>query len=147
MGIRNRQVAIAVGVILVAVIYVGITGMRDTMVYYYTVSEVSAQQAELTGEALRVAGVVVEGSIETDETGLVHKFVIEEGGKTMPVIYRDIVPDTFQDHAEAVVEGAFDADGTFHATFLMAKCPSKYEAESDYEQYRKAGVVAPSGGG
>lgn len=146
MGIRNRQVAIAVGVILVAVVYVVITGMRDTMVYYYTVSEVAAQQDELTGEALRVAGVVVPGSIDTDETGLVHKFVIEEGGKTMPVIYRDIVPDTFQDRAEAVVEGSLDDNGTFQATFLMAKCPSKYEAEDDYEQYRKAGVVAPARG-
>lgn len=146
MGIRNRQVAIAVGVILVAVVYVVITGMRDTMVYYYTVSEVAAQQDELTGEALRVAGVVVPGSIETDDTGLVHKFIIEEGGKTMPVIYRDLVPDTFQDRAEAVVEGSLDDNGTFQATFLMAKCPSKYEAEDDYEQYREAGVVAPARG-
>ncbi len=146
MGIRNRQVAIAVGVILVAVIYVVITGMRDTMVFYYTVSEVAAQQDELTGEALRVAGVVVPGSIDTDDTGLVHRFVIEEGGETMPVVYRDIVPDTFQDRAEAVVEGALDEDGTFQATFLMAKCPSKYEAETDYGQSRRDGVAAPSRG-
>lgn len=146
MGIRNRQVAIAVGVILVAVVYVLITGMRDTMVYYYTVSEVAAQQDKLTGEPLRVAGKVVPGSIDTDSTGLVHKFVIEEGGKSMPVVYRDIVPDTFQDNAEAVVEGAFDEHGTFQATFLMAKCPSKYEAETDYAKYRDAGVVAPAQG-
>jgi cytochrome c-type biogenesis protein CcmE len=143
MGVRNRQVAIAVGVILVAVIYVLITGMRDTMVYYYTVSEVAARQDALTGEPLRVAGNVVPGSIESDTTGLMHKFVIEEGGKTMPVVYRDVVPDTFQDNAEAVVEGAIDENGTFQATFLMAKCPSKYEAETDYAKYRDQGVVAP----
>jgi len=146
MGVRNRQVAVAVGVILIAVVYVMITGMRDTMMYYYTVSEVIAEQATLTGSPLRVAGKVVPGSIDTDSTGLVHRFVIEEGGKTMPVIYRDIVPDTFQDEAEAVVEGMLDADGTFQATFLMAKCPSKYEAETDYAKYREAGVVAPSQG-
>ena len=146
MGIRSRQVTIAVGVILVAVVYVMITGMRDTMVYYYTVSEVAAQQGALTGEPLRVAGKVVPGSIDTDATGLVHKFVIEEGGKTIPVVYRDLVPDTFQDNAEAVVEGALDEHGTFQATFLMAKCPSKYEAETDYAKYREAGVVAPTPG-
>jgi cytochrome c-type biogenesis protein CcmE len=143
MGVRNRQVAVAVGVILVAVVYVLITGMRDTMVYYYTVSEVAARQDALTGEPLRVAGNVVPGSIESDTTGLMHKFVIEEGGKTMPVVYRDVVPDTFQDNAEAVVEGAIDENGTFQATFLMAKCPSKYEAETDYAKYRDQGVVAP----
>lgn len=146
MGVRNRQVAIAVGVILIAVVYVLITGMRESMVYYYTVSEVAARQAELTGEPLRVAGNVVPGSIQSDSTGLLHHFVIQEGGKTLPVVYRDIPPDTFQDNAEAVVEGSIDADGTFQATFLMAKCPSKYEAETDYAKYRDAGVVAPSQG-
>ena len=146
MGVRNRQVAIAVGVILVAVVYVLITGMRDTMVYYYTVSEVAEQRDTLAGESVRVAGVVVPGSIEKDSTGLVHKFVIEEGGETIPVVYRDIVPDTFQDRAEAVVEGTLTGDGTFEATFLMAKCPSKYEAETDYAKYREAGVVAPTQG-
>lgn len=145
MGIRGRQVGVAVAVILVAVVYIMITGMRDTMVYYYTVSEVADQQEALTGEALRVAGQVVPGSIDTDSTGLVHKFLIQEGGKTLPVVYRDIVPDTFQDEAEAVVEGVIDENGVFQATFLMAKCPSKYEAETDYAQYREAGVVAPAG--
>ena len=144
MGVGRRQVAIAVTVILVAVVYVFITGISDTMVYYYNVSEVSERRAELVGNALRVHGQVVPGSIEKDTTGLVHKFLIEEGGLTVPVIYRDIVPDTFEDRADAVVEGSFDAAGTFQATFLMAKCPSKYEAETDYAQFREAGVVAPA---
>ena len=144
MGVGRRQVAIAVTVILVAVVYVFITGISDTMVYYYNVSEVSERRAELVGNALRVHGQVVPGSIEKDPTGLVHKFLIEEGGLTVPVVYRDIVPDTFQDRADAVVEGSFDSSGTFQATFLMAKCPSKYEAETDYAQFREAGVVAPA---
>ena len=144
MGVGRRQVAIAVTVILVAVVYVFITGISDTMVYYYNVSEVSERRAELVGDALRVHGQVVPGSIEKDTTGLVHKFLIEEGGLTVPVVYRDIVPDTFQDRADAVVEGSFDSSGTFQATFLMAKCPSKYEAETDYAQFREAGIVAPA---
>ena len=146
MGIRNRQVAIAVAVILGAVAYVFIVGMSETMVYYYNVSEVAEHRVDLTGKAMRVHGQVVAGSIWKDDTGLVHKFLIEEGGHTVPVVYRDLVPDTFQDLADAVVEGSFDDDGTFQATFLMAKCPSKYEAETDYAQYREAGVVAPAQG-
>jgi cytochrome c-type biogenesis protein CcmE len=146
MDVGRRQIAVAVTVILAAVAYIFITGISETMVYYYNVSEVSERRAELTGNALRVHGKVVPGSIEKDDTGLVHKFVIEEGGLTVPVVYRDIVPDTFADRADAVVEGSFDAEGIFQATFLMAKCPSKYEAETDYAQYRDAGVVAPAQG-
>jgi cytochrome c-type biogenesis protein CcmE len=125
MGIRGRQVGIAITVILAAVVYVMIVGMRDTMVYYYTVSEIADRQQELTGEPIRVSGQVMRGSIDSDESGLLHRFIIEEGGKQIPVVYRNVVPDTFQDEAEAVVEGQLDADGTFQATFLMAKCPSR----------------------
>ena len=144
MGIRRRQVAIAVCVILAAVAYIVVTGMRDTMVYYYTVSEVQAQEASLRGMPLRVAGHVVDGSIEKDDTSLVHTFMIEEGGAEMTVVYRGIAPDTFQDGSEAVVEGELDADGVLQASFLMAKCPSKYEAETDYAKYRESGEGAPA---
>ncbi len=144
MGIRRRQVAIAVCVILAAVAYVVVTGMRDSMVYYYTVSEVQAQEATLQGMPLRIAGHVVAGSIQADGTNLVHSFVIEEGGAELAVVYRGIAPDTFQDGSEAVVEGEIDSDGVLQATFLMAKCPSKYEAETDYAQYREAGEGAPA---
>jgi len=146
VGIRSRQVTIAVSVVLAAVAFIMYTGLQQTSVYYYTVSEVVAQQSQLTGEPMRIAGEVVPGSINQDNTGLVHKFVIQEGGKTIPVVYRDIAPDTFQDRAEAVVEGTLDEHGTFQATFLMAKCPSKYEAATDYSEYRAQGVSAPSQG-
>ncbi len=146
MGIARRQVAIAVSLILVAVAFVMYTGIQESSVYYYTVSEVVAQQSQLVGEPLRVAGEVVPGSITQDNTGLIHEFVIEEGGKTIPVVYRDIAPDTFQDRAEAVVEGMLDEHGTFQATFLMAKCPSKYEAATEYAEYRAQGVSAPAQG-
>ena len=36
---------------------------------------------------------------------------------------------TFKDNSEVVVEGAYDSnEELFHATVLLAKCPSKYEA-------------------
>ena len=146
MGIRSRQVAIAVSLILVAVGFIMYTGIQETSVYYYTVSEVVEQQSQLIGEPLRIAGEVVPGSINQDNTGLIHEFMIEEGGKMIPVVYRDIAPDTFQDRAEAVVEGTLDEHGTFQATFLMAKCPSKYEAATEYEEYRTQGVSAPAQG-
>jgi len=144
MGLRRRQVAIAVVVVLAAVAWIMITGMRDTMVYYYTVSEVADQQRRLVGEPLRVAGKVVPGSIDSAASGLVHRFVIEEGGEELAVVYRDEAPDTFQDGSEAVVEGHIDESGVFQATFLMAKCPSKYEAAEGYSDYRDAGLAAPA---
>ena len=47
---------------------------------------------------------------------------------TMSNRYHGIVPDTFVDNADVVVEGRLAGDGTFEAHTLLAKCPSKYEA-------------------
>jgi len=54
-----------------------------------------------------------------------------DGKVTYPVIYKGLVPDTFSDSADVVVEGRLDAAGTFHATTLLAKCASRYEAAPD----------------
>jgi cytochrome c-type biogenesis protein CcmE len=56
--------------------------------------------------------------------------VLTDGKRELPVVYEKEVPDTFVDGAEAVVEGALGSDGTFAAQTLLAKCPSKYEAQN-----------------
>lgn len=144
MGIRKRQVAIAVAVVIGALGYIVFAGMREGMVYYYTVSELQALQDQVARQPLRVAGKVVPGSIVQTEGNLVHRFVIADGDQRLPVVYRGLAPDTFVDDAEAVVEGQLGEDGVFRATFLMAKCPSKYEAETDYSKYRREGIAAPA---
>jgi cytochrome c-type biogenesis protein CcmE len=55
-------------------------------------------------------------------------FTITDGAADMPVRYHGIIPDTFVDGADVVVEGAMSGDGTFVANNMLAKCPSKYEA-------------------
>jgi cytochrome c-type biogenesis protein CcmE len=47
----------------------------------------------------------------------------------VPVVYRGVVPDTFQESGEVVVEGGLGSEGVFRARTLLAKCPSKYEPE------------------
>ena len=143
MGIRSKGIVIAGLIVATALGYLIVTSMRDTMVFYYTVSEVSSQRDTLGNVPLRVAGKVVAGTIQVSDTNhLDRRFVIQEGGFQIPVTYHGITPDTLVDGADAVVEGKLGADGVFHATFVMAKCPSKYEAETDLSKYREAGVAA-----
>lgn len=143
MGVGRKQVVIVALIVASALGYLIVTGMRDTMVFYYTVSEVSSQGDTLTEIPLRIAGKVVAGTIQVSETDhLDRQFVIHEGGYEIPVTYHGITPDTLVDGADAVVEGKLNAEGVFDATFVMAKCPSKYEAETDLSKYREAGVAA-----
>lgn len=51
----------------------------------------------------------------------------DEEGKVVPVRYAGAKPNNFE-MAEEVVVGGRLVDGTFEATSLLTKCPSKYEA-------------------
>ena len=104
---------------------------NKTMVYYVTVTELLDRGHGKDVDGLRVTGTVVPGSIDRGDLDL--NFQMTDGTKAIPVAYRGIIPDTFGEKGEVVVEGVFRANGVFEANFLMAKCPSKYEMSPDEE--------------
>ncbi len=115
------------GVILLSVlVYLIYTGMEGTMHYYVTVSELIAKGNSIYGEEVNLGGRVVKGSIEWDRLKLKLKFSITDGKKSLPVVYKGVVPDAFKDGASVVAEGTYSPKGFFQATTLLAKCPSKY---------------------
>ncbi len=136
---------IAGGLIIGAITMLMVTGINESMVYYYTVSEVLAKSNDLKGDGIRVSGHVAIGSIEKPGPTQVEFTVIEKAtGKTLRVAYAGEVPDTFKERAEVVVEGKYLPDQQiFAASTLLAKCPSKYES-SDAEGEGTAGAEASS---
>ena len=99
---------------------------RSNMVYYVTVSELLQKGGSGNRPGLRVTGRVVPGTIERQQMNL--HFQMTDGHNAIPISYKGVVPDTFSEDGEVVVEGRYAPGGTFEASFLMAKCPSKYEA-------------------
>jgi cytochrome c-type biogenesis protein CcmE len=78
---------------------------------------------------LTLYGKVKEGSIERE--GVKARFVITDQGNEMRIVHsgKNLLPDTFQDGAEAGVEGVYDAArNEFTSHKVMAKCASRYEA-------------------
>ena len=94
--------------------------------YYITVSEFRAGPPRQ--DSFRINGKVVTDSIRREPGGLDLSFEMTDGASVLPVRYHGIVPDTFTNHADVVVEGEMGPDGVFDAHTLHAKCPSKYEA-------------------
>jgi cytochrome c-type biogenesis protein CcmE len=125
------QVRIIAGIIIIVglVGYLAFVGFEEGRTYYMTCDEVAAKEAELTNTNLKLAGVVVDGSIARD--GDILTFKLEYDGATYPVRYTgmDPVPDTFKDGVEAVVDGRLLADGSFEGKKIQAKCASKYESD------------------
>lgn len=119
----------SIAIVIGALAYLVYAGLNDNMVYYYHVEEFYPKAVLLDGETVKVNGKVVKGSIQ--KQGMDYAFVIHgEKGSQVRADYHGVVPDTFKDGSDVVVEGAYDAgSGVFHATTLMAKCPTKYEPQ------------------
>lgn len=116
-------------VIVAALVWLGFIGFQESKSYYVTVEEFAAMQGNLQGKTVKVAGDVVEGSVDRTRSPL--EFVIASRGKSLKVRYvgRDVIPDTFKGGATALVEGTLAKDGVFQARHIEAKCASKYESE------------------
>jgi len=89
--------------------------------YYLTVSELRSHAS--VGD-VRVAGIVQD---DVQRSGGFHvTFTETDSTASMPVDYTGTLPDIFRPGITVVAEGKLGADGVFHATTLLAKCPSRF---------------------
>ncbi|SRR5579884_1061267 len=120
------------GLLVVAIVYLVITSLQTSAVYYLTVSELLARGAAATGQAVRLSGHVVDGSIQRDRTHL--SFTLSDGTATIPVTHTGTVPDLFGYSAQGayqdvVVEGRYTAAGVFEARNLIVRHGPTFEAD------------------
>jgi cytochrome c-type biogenesis protein CcmE len=118
--------------------YLMFTGMQDSMVYFYTPTELLAKSVSdpsyTADRGVKVGGRVVPGSVQFDERSLDLRFElvdIEQPETSFPVHYQGPLPDTFQEGSDVVVEGRYSAAGGFEASTVLTKCGSRYEAGAE----------------
>jgi len=111
----------------------------DALTYFHGADEVLAQRSEFVGRRIRLGGHVEKGSIGQKPGTLEYQFAVrpvaqmmkhpEMADETVTVRYTGVVPDTFKEDAEVIVTGVLRPNGIFEGQELIAKCPSKYEAQ------------------
>jgi cytochrome c-type biogenesis protein CcmE len=124
------------GIIVIGAIgFLIMSGFQQNSVYYLEVNELLKQPEAYKTKGVRISGNVKEGSIQQDIMKKFLKFtMIDDTGATMTVEYTGLVPDAFTEDVQVIVEGKYDkAKNTFYAKTLLAKCPSKYEADASEE--------------
>ncbi|HEY2106244.1 MAG TPA: cytochrome c maturation protein CcmE [Candidatus Binataceae bacterium] len=130
------------GLIVAAIAYLIVIGIRSTSEYYLTVDEAAARQTELMGQPIRVAGRVKAGTISWDPAPLTLSFAItplppQDGAKVEPVSMHPAAeinvickgqpkPDMFAPGRDVIVEGRLTAHNFVTADQVMTSCPSKY---------------------
>ena len=133
----RKKIRFAAGftIIIAAVLYFALTGFQEGKAYYRTLEELDTLGPTASGQRLRVAGIVTDGSIQRH--GAEVTFQLEQEHRRLAVRYvgDQPVPDTFKGGVEAVVEGERQPDGTFVADQIQAKCASKYEAGYEGESH------------
>ena len=55
---------------------------------------------------------------------------MDESGKECKVVLDGAAPNNFELATSVVAKGRFTDEGYFHATEVLTKCPSKYEAQA-----------------
>jgi cytochrome c-type biogenesis protein CcmE len=127
----GMKFAIGAALIVGSVGYLMASGIKETGQYFLTPSELSRKLAtdpSFYDVGMKVGANVVPGSVTRDVAAQTIAFRISDGSATYPVIYHGLTPDTFNDSVEVVVEGRLQRDGVIHATDVLAKCGSRYEA-------------------
>jgi cytochrome c-type biogenesis protein CcmE len=109
-------------------------GMKDNAIYSKPVDELVAQRSHFTGRPVRVDGTLVHGTLLRREQPCEYRFTIAKNGVELPVRYAHCtVPDTFRDvpniDVGVTAQGEIKSDGSFEASDVLAKCPSKYEMQ------------------
>ncbi len=128
---RGRRFLIGGVIIALALGYIIYGGMRESIVYFVTPSELKARETKTKDKFLRMGGMVAKGSMKTDQKNLTYHFDLTDGATSVPVLFRGVPPDLFSEGKGAVVEGRVGTDGVFHASTIMAKHSEEYSPPSD----------------
>ncbi|HET9811696.1 MAG TPA: cytochrome c maturation protein CcmE [Sphingomicrobium sp.] len=140
---QRLVLVIAALVAVVAAVLLAMWGLKDRAAYFYTPAEIASGKAA-PGEAIRLGGMVEQGSIQRLPDGVTVRFRVGDGTARVPVVFRGIVPDLFREGSGAVAEGRLAQDGTFVADNILAKHDERYmppELGNQAAEHRAAKTV------
>ena len=114
-----------------------LNAFRSNLVFFYTPTQVAAREAP-QGRAFRMGGLVEPGSLAREPNTLTVRFRVTDTAQTVPVSYTGLLPDLFKEGKGVVAQGSLGADGTFHATEVLAKHDENYMPPAAADAVKKA---------
>lgn len=130
--------ALAVAVALV------LSAFQKNLVFFFTPTQVAANEAP-QGRTFRIGGLVAPGSVKRQPDGVTVRFVVTDTAKSIPVLYKGLLPDLFREGKGVVTQGRLGPDGVFQASEVLAKHDENYmppEAADALKQAHGSGLEA-----
>jgi cytochrome c-type biogenesis protein CcmE len=123
---HQRLILVILAIVaLVGAVLLAMWGLADRAAYFVTPSDIAAGKAS-PDKAMRLGGMVVNGSLRRDPDGLTIRFTVSDTKATTPVVYRGITPDLFREGSGVIAEGRLDPNGLFVADTILAKHDERY---------------------
>jgi cytochrome c-type biogenesis protein CcmE len=146
---KHQRLALVVGalVVLILAALIATWALRSQASYFYVPSDI-VKDRPAAGRAVRLGGMVEQGSIVPRPDGVTIDFVVTDGKAKVPVRYTGIVPDLFVENSGVVADGRMQANGTFIADKLLAKHDENYVPRelADMTAAQKKQVIAETTG-
>lgn len=132
-GRRYVPLLLAVAAIGGATAYVAYLATDTSWKYYVTADECVTDLAALSGNRVRVSGVVEPGSLEVDAERSRASFKLRGKKEMLAAVCTGTLPDNLQEGSEVVVEGYLQSDGALCGDKVLTKCASKYDEAGEQE--------------
>ena len=139
-GLKKQR---RIQIVLVAVIALAAStaligyALKDGINFFRSPSEVIASPPPET-ETFRIGGLVEDGSIKVADDDSIS-FVVTDGGASVPVSYRGILPDLFSEGEGMVGTGKY-INGVFQASEILAKHDETYMPVEVIDALKEQGV-------
>ena len=125
---KAKQQRLVLGIVALGAVlgsgFLAMSAIGQRASYFYSPADV-ARHPVAQGQAIRLGGMVVRGSLARFADGVSIGFTVMDGSDTVQVRFRGIPPDLFREGSGVVAEGAF-AGPVFVATNLLAKHDERY---------------------
>ena len=123
---KHQRLVLVIGALaaVIAAVLLAMWGLKDRAAYFYTPADIAAGKAS-DGIAMRLGGMVEQGSLARLPDGVSVRFAVIDGDARTPVTYRGILPDLFREGSGVVAEGRLQR-GTFVADNILAKHDERY---------------------
>ena len=124
---RHKRIAFIVAAVagLGIAAALALSAFQSNLVFFFSPSQVVAKEAPV-GRTFRVGGLVEKNSLKRDNDGLTVRFSVTDTAKTIPVVYKGILPDLFKEGKGCVAQGHIGTDGVFYADQVLAKHDENY---------------------
>ena len=122
---RSTKKLLIGGVAIAVLAYVGFSALGSSSIEYTNI-----QRAEQLGKTVQIVGTWVKekGSSYDPETNVFRFTLKDESGAAVPVELTGAKPNNFEIAISVVAKGRME-NGTFKASMVLTKCPSKYEGQ------------------